>query len=128
MNKPIKFEFGHDELYKFLLNVFCTCDWGLSVGIRRYNPEDFQLTSVTREDKWVEHLQKGGLIMFFDQEEADKDYKRLMSIDDIIESINKNVPPNYFFRFADDELGGELDAFDAYNVIQYIAYGEVIFG
>jgi hypothetical protein len=130
----MKLVLTNKDIERVLLLIFC--DGGLlelySSGIdyvyNKPNFEKFKQEGQSYEDNLLNLLKGGGRLKFVDVEGGEEPIfltlqsatDRLSSVEDvsIIEDIRKLL----------DEDNVEYDAWTCYNVLQFILYGEVIFG
>ena len=128
----MKLQLEQKEIETVLLD--CFCNGGLSelyqsgidyvvnsVDYKNFNGQSY-------EDNLINLLKGGGRLKFVDQEDEDNTVfldmglaqKQLSNIENktVIESILKIV----------DEDSYNADAWDGYNVLQYLLYNDIIFG
>ena len=130
----MKLQLEQKEIEAVLLD--CFCNGGLSALYRSdidycYNHkkyEKFAVKGCSYEDNLINLLKGGGRLKFVDMEDEDNvvfltmelAQERLTNIENktVIESILKIV----------DEDNYNADAWDEYNVLQYLLYNDIIFG
>ena len=130
----MKLNLEQKEIEAVLLD--CFCNGGLSELYQSdidytYNKakyEKFAVSGYSYEDNLINLLKGGGRLKFVDMEDEDNvvfltmelAQERLTNIENktVIESILKIV----------DEDNYNADAWDEYNVLQYLLYNDIIFG
>lgn len=130
----MKLQLEQKEIEAVLLD--CFCNGGLSelyhsdidycYNHKKY--EKFAVESESYEDNLINLLKGGGRLKFVDMEDEDNvvfltmelAQKQLSNIENrtVIESVLKIV----------DEDNYNADAWDGYNVLQYLLYNDIIFG
>lgn len=121
------------EIYAVLLDCFCNgglselYSSGIDYCYNKPKYEKFRVSGVSYEDNLINLLKGGGRLKFIDMEDEDNvvfltmelAQERLTNIENktVIESILKM-----------DEYSYSADAWDGYNVIQYLLYNDIIFG
>lgn len=129
----MKLQLEQKEIEAVLLD--CFCNGGLSelysseidYTYNKAKYKEFAIANESYEDNLINLLKGGGRLKFVDVEDEDNTVfltmelaqERLTNIENItvIESILKM-----------DEYNYNADAWDGYNVIQYLLYNEIIFG
>ncbi len=129
----MKIQLEQKEIEAVLLD--CFCNGGLSELYQSdidytYNKakyEQFAVENESYEDNLINLLKGGGRLKFVDMEDKDNvvfltmelAQKQLSNIENktVIESILKMDEDNY-----------NADAWDGYNVLQYLLYNDIIFG
>jgi len=129
----MKLQLTQTEIEAVLLDCFCNggiselYHSGVEMEIDDNQYQKYQEKGNSYEDNLLNILKGGGKIEFVDVEGGDESVfltmelaqQRLSDItdEDVIASVGKMDENNY-----------QADAWDGYNVIQYILYGEIIFG
>lgn len=132
-------ELTHDELVNILSMLFCENDF--SVGCKKKDyaqvPED-KRNGDCIEDKCADVLLNGGKIYITDVQAEEQVYGNLPhTIDAEDESVTYEVTLQDFFKGLSNadatewvkELADENDDYwTAYNLIQFVLFGELIYG
>lgn len=132
-------ELTHDELVNILSMLFCENDF--SVGCKKKDyaqvPQD-KRNGTCIEDKCADVLLNGGKIYVTDVQAEEQVYGNLPhTIDAEDESVTYEVTLQDFFKGLSNadatewvkELADENDDYwTAYNLIQFVLFGELIYG
>ncbi len=129
----MKLQLEQKEIEAVLLDCFCNgglselYSSGIDYVYNKPKYKEFAVDSQSYEDNLINLLKGGGRLKFVDMEDEDNTVfltmelaqERLTNIENkiVIESILKM-----------DENDYSADAWDGYNVLQYILYNDIIFG
>jgi hypothetical protein len=129
----MKLQLEQKEIEAVLLDCFCSGGLselnssGIDYCYNQKNYEKFAISGQYYEDNLINLLKGGGRLKFVDMEDKDNvvfltmelAQKQLSNIENktVIESILKMDEDNY-----------NADAWDGYNVLQYLLYNDIIFG
>lgn len=129
----MKVVLDQEEQLTLLHTILCDNDWSLSIGIATKSPlkravaEQLQAQKSTevicREDVWVEMVKQGHSITLVDNEETEDNVE--LNLAKLNEGIEK-MPIDLISKLMSED--GEYDAWTCYEALQYIMFGEVIFG
>lgn len=130
----MKLQLEQKEIEAVLLDCFCNGGLselyhsGIDYTYNKAKYDKFRVDGHFYEDNLINLLKGGGRLKFIDMEDEDNTVfltmelaqERLTNIENktVIESILKIV----------DEDNYNADAWDGYNVIQYLLYNDIIFG
>ena len=125
-----------EQLVDLLSTATYGCDW-LECKVLRseaYIDERFDkeyLENRCREDKWADRLLNGGHIICFDyyDEDDNGDPKRYtICLEDIEEKLEKATKDEEVVRDYANWISGDYDYYDCNNLMQYVIFGEVVYG
>ena len=130
----MKLQLEQKEIEAVLLDCFCNgglsalCQSGIDYTVNQAKYQKFAIDGYSYEDNLINLLKGGGRLKFVDMEDEDNvvfltmelAQKQLSNIENktVIESVLKIV----------DEDNYNADAWDGYNVLQYLLYNDIIFG
>lgn len=122
-------ELDENEVFDVLHSILCDGLYGLSnSGLRlEYEDVDYQaakakLTNPCREDVWLQILKDGKTITFTDTEGSEDD--ALLTLAKAIEGLKNPAIADEVKEMVE----GDYDANTGDIVIQYILFGELVYG
>lgn len=129
----MKLELNQREIEAIILDCFCNGGvselWssGVYYTYNKKEYEKFAVAGYSYEDNLISLLKGGGEIEFIDEEGGGDTVSLTM---ELATSRLKNITDEVVIQSVRnmDENDYQADAWDGYNVIQYILYGEIIFG
>lgn len=83
------------------------------------------------EEKWADRLLNGGHIVCFDYYDEDDDsnpVKYTLSLSDIEDKLEKATKDEEVVREYANWIIGDYDYYDCNNLMQYVIFGEVVYG
>lgn len=122
----MKITLDTEEQLRLLHTLLCGNDWSLSLGVD-YDPELFYLTSKKMEspcieDVYVKIVEDGGQFSIIDVEDVYPPFT--INLSSLAAGIEK-IPPPLLVKILVEE---DYDAIDCYDALQYIVFGEILFG
>lgn len=121
------------EIEQVLLDILCsalskTIHSGIQYGYNKENYNKFKKEGNCWEDNLILLLKGGGRIKFVDVEGGDGEHT-FLTLKSATEKL-KSISDTNIIAKVKDILSDESnsDAWDAWDILQYILYGEVIYG
>lgn len=118
-----------------LVDLLCTatydCEWLICSSLKSEAHldecfDDEYLENRCREDKWADRLLAGGTILCVDCEDDGKEYK--LTLENFEDGLEKALYDSDIRPCFGRWLSGNYDYYDCNNLLQYIMFGEVVYG
>ena len=123
-----------------LVDLLCTAtyssDWlGIKTHISEKRLDDIYdeqyLDSRCLEEKWADRLLNGGHIVcvdYYDDDENGKPMKYTLCLEDIESKLEQATKDENVVREYANWTSGYYDYYDCNNLMQYVIFGEVVYG
>jgi len=113
-------ELTHEDLVNIFASVYDMYEYFHIEVVNKPQFDDSECEC--REDTWAEVLLNGGTLAYIDHEDDDNKYVFDLSL--AKRRLGKSVAINYLTKF----LMGESDAYNDWQLIQVMAFGDAIYG
>lgn len=120
-----------EQLVDFLSTATYGCDWLYCYTLKEEEHlddglDEYYLENRCREDKWADRLLAGGTLVCVDCEDCEKEYK--LTLKDFEDKLDKAVYDKEALFNLGNWLTDNYDYYDCNNLLQYIMFGEVVYG
>lgn len=83
------------------------------------------------EEKWADRLLNGGHIFcfdYYDEDDSGKTMRYTIRLEDIEDKLEKATKDEEVVREYANWISGDYDYYDCNNLMQYVIFGEVVYG
>jgi hypothetical protein len=120
-----------EQLVDFLSTAIYGCDWLYCYTLEEEKHlddglDEYYLENRCREEKWADRLLAGGTLVCVDYEDCEKEYK--LTLKDFENKLDKALYDKEARFNLGNWLTDDYDYYDCNNLLQYIMFGEIVYG